>query len=868
MKKLSRLFLMMLVTLLTTPVFAQTSIKGKVTDSSTGEGLVGANVYLKDNNKGTMTTLDGTFELFQTPNNQTVVVSFIGYGTLELTAKEDMGVIGLTSSALGLEEVSVIANVAVDRKTPVAVSTIGPKYVSEYVGTQEFPELLKVTPGVYATKQGGGVGDARINIRGFDQRNVAVLINGIPVNDMENGWVYWSNWNGLGDAVSQVQVQRGLGASKLAINSIGGTMNIITKTTDAEKGGSFQTQVSSYGQLKNTLSYSTGKMEDGAAVTAVLSNTSGDGYVDGTYVRANSYFLSYAKDLTEDQLLTFTAIGAPQEHGQRDQMLTPDEVDEYGITYNKDWGYYNGEELNQRVNYYHKPQFALNHYWRVNPKTRLSTSAYVSVGKGGGSGPLYYERYDENGNKISYTPIIGDDGQIDWDATAERNDTTSVNGYANGGSYTILRNSVNNHNWVGILSTMRSELNDNWDLTLGVDGRHYKGEHFREVRNLMGGDYWYEEFKYAVDGVAGRPQEIGIDENSTSLWYGRSDFANRIAYDNDGIVTYGGVFGQAEYSKDQLSAFLAGSVSNTWNTRVDRYNYVDEADQTSETVSILGYNAKVGANYNIDENNNAFFNAGYYSRAPFFGFLFQNYQNVLSDNVVNEKALAFEGGYQFKSKRVATKVNGYYTQWKDKTLLSGRIPTADGGTTKALISGQGALHKGVEVEFKTKPTNKLDLGGILSFGDWKWQGDVFTTLLSDIDQSIDTVQVYTDGLYVGNSPQQQYGVTGRYQLNRTFDIGAQYVYNDKLFASYDPTRNETIDDKIQPYQLDAYGLLDVRVGARFNLLGLDSYAQVQCYNALDTFYWAEGRDNGSGDGLRDGFPGWGRTFNASLKLNF
>jgi iron complex outermembrane receptor protein len=851
MKKLNQLFFTTIFTLLFTSLsFGQTSIKGKVLDSSTGEVLVGASVYFKDMSKGTMTSLDGTFEIFESVGDQTVIFSFLGYQTLELSAKEDMGNVEMVSTALGLEEVSVIANVAVDRKTPVAVSTIGPKYVNEYAGTQEFPELLKVTPGVYATKQGGGVGDARVNIRGFDQRNVAVLINGIPVNDMENGWVYWSNWNGLGDAVSQVQVQRGLGASKLAINSIGGTMNIITKTTDAEKGGSFQTQVSSWGQLKNTLSYSTGKMDDGSAVSAVVSNTTGDGYIDGTFVRANSYFLSYAKDITDDQLLTFTAIGAPQQHGQRDRMLTPEEVDQYGIKYNKDWGYYNGEMLNQRVNYYHKPQLALNHYWTINPKTRLSTSAYVSVGKGGGSGPLgEYAPVDEN-------------GQIDWDAAAAWNDTASM------GSQTILRNSVNNHNWVGLLSTLRNELNDNWDLTLGIDGRHYKGEHFREVRDLLGGEYWNEEFRYAVDGVAGRDQIRTVDDNSTSLWYGRTPFENRIAYDNDGLVTYGGVFGQAEYSKDNLSAFLAGSVSNTWNTRVDRFNYANEEDQTSETVSVLGYNAKVGANYNIDENNNAFFNAGYYSRAPFFNFLFQNYQNVLSDNVVNEKALAFEGGYQFKSKRVATKVNAYYTQWRDKTLLSGRIPTADGGTTRALINGQGALHKGVEVEFKTKPTSKLDLGGLLSIGDWKWQGDVFATLQSDIDQSIDTVSVYTDGLYVGNAPQQQFGVTGRYQLNRTFDIGGQFVYNDKLFANYDPTRNETIDDKIQPYQLDPYGLLDLRVGARFELLGLDSYAQVQCFNVLDTFYWAEGRDNGTGDGLRDGFPGWGRTFNASLKLNF
>ena len=136
-----------------------------------------------------------------------------------------------------LKEIKVISNFATERKTPVAMSTVTAKQIGElYGGSTELPEVLKVTPGVYATKSGGGVGDSRLNIRGFDQRNIAVTINGIPVNDMENGWVYWSNWAGLGDAVSTIQVQRGLGASKLAINSVGGTMNIITKTTDSKLG--------------------------------------------------------------------------------------------------------------------------------------------------------------------------------------------------------------------------------------------------------------------------------------------------------------------------------------------------------------------------------------------------------------------------------------------------------------------------------------------------------------------------------------------------------------------------------------------------------------------------------------------------------
>ena len=103
----------------------------------------------------------------------------------------------MMSSAIGLQEINVFANVAIDRKTPVAVSTIDAATIVEQLGSQELPEVANRTPSVYAVKQGGGFGDSRINIRGFDQRNIAVMVNGVPVNDMENGWVYWSNWAGL-----------------------------------------------------------------------------------------------------------------------------------------------------------------------------------------------------------------------------------------------------------------------------------------------------------------------------------------------------------------------------------------------------------------------------------------------------------------------------------------------------------------------------------------------------------------------------------------------------------------------------------------------------------------------------------------------
>ena len=174
---------------------------------------------------------------FSADQGSTLIVQYVGYVTLEVEATANLGDINLQSDAIKLEGLEIIASVAEDRKTPVAVSTVNSIRILEKASSQEFPELLKSTPGVYTTVGGGGYGDSRINLRGFNSVNVAVMINGIPVNDMENGRVFWSNWAGLTDVTRSMQVKRGLGASKVAVPSIGGTINIITKSTDATQGG-------------------------------------------------------------------------------------------------------------------------------------------------------------------------------------------------------------------------------------------------------------------------------------------------------------------------------------------------------------------------------------------------------------------------------------------------------------------------------------------------------------------------------------------------------------------------------------------------------------------------------------------------------
>src|SRR5688572_23751324 len=216
--------------------FAQTfAIKGKLLDKTSGEALIGAGVAVTGGsvNTGAQTEVNGSYKIENlAPGTYQVVATYIGYlpvtEKVTITDKDAVVTFRLSEDNATLNEVEVVADVAVERETPVAFSAIKETTIRESLAGRDLPLILNETPGVYANSGGGGTGDSEISIRGFSQNNVAVMVNGVPVNDMENGRVFWSNWD-LGDVTKSVQVQRGLSASKLATPSVGGTMNILTR---------------------------------------------------------------------------------------------------------------------------------------------------------------------------------------------------------------------------------------------------------------------------------------------------------------------------------------------------------------------------------------------------------------------------------------------------------------------------------------------------------------------------------------------------------------------------------------------------------------------------------------------------------------
>ncbi len=893
--------------------FSQGTVTGTVEDGDLGGVLPGASIVVQGTSIGVSTDFDGNFSIEAPANTGTLIVSYIGYITKNITynGAGSIGVITLQPDTQELENVIVtgILDIARDRQTPVAVSTIRASEIQEKLGNQEFPEILKTTPSVYATKTGGGFGDGRINIRGFDSQNTAVMINGIPVNDMENGQVYWSNWAGLSDVTTAMQVQRGLGSSKLAISSVGGTINIITKSTEKEEGGTVTVNTGNDGYIKTNVAFNTGKLENGFAASVLLGRTSGEGYISGTEFEGYNYFVGLGYAPNDVHSLQFIFTGAPQVHNQRTSSFfntaTVAQYLDYGIRYNYNYGVFNGEEFVSARNFYHKPVASLNWEWQVNEKSQLSTSVYASYGRGGGTGDI--GRLD--GNFLSDTRLRNDNGQVLYDAIAASNSgtVTNFNGFSYGNSldpYTnsyivnddslgdfgdpndpnnlpgvvrrngiIRRASINSHNWFGGIANFHTDASANLSYDLGVDIRSYKGIHYRRVDDLLGAD------GYRDNDDINNPFNVITQENPSeigNLWnvFKSIDNDEKIDYYNDGLVRWYGAFGQVEYTNEVISTFVQAGISQQGFKRIDYFTYLDsDPQQETDWENILGGNIKGGINLNLNEANNVFVNAGYYSKQPLFDAVYINFINDLNPDLRNEKILGFEAGYGLNLGAFRTKINIYRTSWKDRFVSIG---IEDNGV--ANISGVEQVHKGLEIETDYRASESVSFRGMLSIGAWEYAGNVTGRAFDDSQTFIREVTLFLDDVKVGDAAQFTSNLELTVRPVEDLKLSASWFTASRLYAFLQVEDFDSPDND-GSLRLPTYNLFDAGAYYNFKIGGDQTIGlAVNVYNLFNTEYISESLSNTFADGSNPtyngidvsnkAFFGFGRTWNAGIRYSF
>ena len=748
-----------------------------------------------------------------------------------------------------LDEVVVMSGIidlAKDRVTPIAVSNITAQEIERKGGAFDLIEVMRSTPSVQVNR-GAGFGDGSMYLRGFDQTNTAFLINGQPINGVEDGKMYWSNWSGMIDIAEQVEIQRGLGSSKLAISSVGGTVNIVTKTVDSKAGGFYKSMIGHNNYFKNSLYLSTGLNDKGWAFSMLLGHWSGDGYQQFSKGQGQTYYFSVGYKPNDNNIFNMFITGAPQWHGSGggESMATYlSSGNEYA-----DWGgIRNGEIYPGGRNFYHKPIYNLSWDWTIDENRTLSTVLYGSHGRGG----FAYQEGD-----FYYTP----QGLVDYDAIKTAN--------AAGTSEGIVKASVNAHNWYGAVSNYNANISDRLSYNLGVDVRFYNGIHLRTPTDFLG----LSSYRGATKTYGYNPWDAVFDFPKGD----RSDYA--ISYDYEENINYAGLFGQIEYKGDDYSAYFQGSFSSQSHLKEDFMFDLGKAEKVTNN----GFNVKLGASKDVSENAKVYANFGFYDRQPFHDDLFDNIRYSNNLNVAggkNQEITGIEFGYSYEKGPFKAIIDVYSTKWDNRIISSTDYDSNNVIQSYSQSDPISQVHRGIEAQLFYRPSNDIMLKGYLSLGDWEYASNVKSRTFNEAGQTISQGDVsYLDGVKVGDAAQTTGGFELMYRLSESarLDVSANHYadlysrvnFSDSAFDS--PNNMGTV-------KLPSHTLVDMSftldIPTEFNTL----QARISVYNLFDTLYIEEMTTNNYVSGTSNVWrgidtsnrvdPGYLRTWSIGLTYRF
>ena len=522
-------------------------------------------------------------------------------------------------------------------------------------------------------------------------------------------------------------------------------------------------------------------------------------------------------------------------------------VDGDWTRYNPELGYnHNGQRRSQGLEHFNNAMAFLSHVWQISPEASLSTSAYYSFGNGYSLSGLAdedtyseYDWYSADYGELN-TKFRSSDGTFDYAKIED------INAASNRGSLLVMSRTIGNYGTYGLVSTYKRSFSS-LNLTAGLDIRSYKALHRNTLDDLLGGTYY-------IDPGRG---DVSSDNNSiaTESWKQEHLGIGDILYrDYDSRIVQEDGFAQLEYVGNSFTAFIAGALSNSQFWRYDRFYYSSD-NAKSGVASFWGGNIKAGANYNFNDSHNVYANIGYVSRAPKFKggvFMSATSSHTINERVANEKAASAELGYGFHNEFIDLAVNGYFIEWLDKAMAKrGKL----GGQYYLNMTGVNSRHLGVEVELTTRPFRWMDISGMLSIGDWKWDSDKVKGYAYNLsgqaitsDGSVTTpgsedhawALINMKGIHVGGSAQTTASIDALFKPFDGFKIGGGYTFFDRNYAYYSLSGNNlSIGKEVyvsEPWKAPFGGSFDTRACYSFKIAGMDALLTGQINNISNNHY--------------------------------
>ena len=730
---------------------------------------------------------------------------------------------------------------------------------------QDVSSLLQSSRDVFTQFSSFQFGVGRYRMRGYLGENQLIMINGVNVNNVETGFSSWSNWGGLNDVTRFVETRFGNVASRYGFSGAGGYTNIDSKASSFRKGTrvSYANSNRVFGN-RIMLTHSTGLMQNGWAITLSASTRWGNEvYIPGTYFRASAYYLSIDKRINDKHTISFTGFGSPIEQGRGSAETK--EVFELAKTnyYNSQWGYQNGVIRNASVSKVVRPMLLLSHIFNINTNSKLNTSLFYNFGKSSLSGLNWNDSPNPRPDYYRYLPsyfyTLGDAAagdalkdkwenntdnfqQINWDRMINMNRAnlyTSPSQLGQGINTTetrsryILENRIENLQNIGFNSIYNKRI-DNLFISAGVNANIYKNRRYKEMEDLLGGDFWLDVDQFAENlGVDAAYQQNDVSNPDRKILKG-----DKFGYDYSTNINRAEVWGQGEYSFNAIDVYFGLSLSNNTIWRegfIANGKFPTTSKGDSEKANFFNYGLKGGATYKLNGRNFISANATYLTRTPEASniFIAPRVRNDMVANIKNETVLSGDINYIIKAPGLKLRATLYYTEIQNQTWLRTFWYDTYNNNVNLIMTGVNQTHQGVELGVEKTLFTSHILQGAFGYGQFvysnnptlqAWQDNNNTQLFSERE-------VYLQNYRVGGGPQLVSGIGYRYVGKKYWSAGLNFNYFDEIYLEPNPDRRtkEALDKFVESdsqYQtiidqekLSSYYTLNFNASKSFRIKG-------------------------------------------------
>ena len=664
-------------------------------------------------------------------------------------------------------------------------------------------------------------GAVRFRIRGYDADQFGTYINGIPMENLDNGFTPYGQWGGLNDVLRNRESTLGLMPTTFAYGDIGGLNSFDTRASHQRKQTSFSYALSNRNYSNRIMfTHSTGLNKKGWAFSVSASRRWADeGYTDGTYYNGWSFFGAVDKRINDRHLLSFVAFATPTESG-RQGSSTQEMLNIAGTNYyNPYWGYQNGRKRNASIAKSSQPVGILTHDWKITDKTTLVTAGSFSFGKRSVSGLDWYNAADPRPDYYRYLPSYYaadpvfqqqvleamktdvNKRQINWDALYNANygsygvvhDVNGIQGNDVAGrrSHYIVEDRIVNTTKYNFNSTLNSTVSEHVIVTAGVTYQVQRNNYYKEVNDLLGGDFYVDRNQFAERDF---PSNAGAGQNNLDVPNRILHKGDKFGYDYDLNIRRGSVWLQGSFKFRKIDAFVATEHSYTSFYRRGNVRtglFPDNSYGKSTVYNFYNSGIKGGLTYKLNGRNYLFANGSYQSRAPFFenAFIAPRTRDFVQENLKSEEILSVEGGYVMNAPKLKIRATGYFTQFKNQLDVLTFYNDEYRNFVNYALSNIGKIHGGIEFGVEAKVYKGLSVNAAAAIGKYYYNTRQLATVTSDNSATVLSTDniVYSKNFYVP-TPQQAYTIGLDYRSPKFWFVNVNFNYFDKMYLNFNPIR--------------------------------------------------------------------------------